>query len=65
MYTDVFVIAGERLGSRLLVGTGKFSAHTVMRDAVLATVGAVIGAVGVATFLALGSLVVNAAEHAI
>jgi hypothetical protein len=32
---------------------------------VLATVGAVIGAVGVATFLALGSLVVNAAEHAI
>ena len=37
----------------------------LMRDAVLATVGVVIGAVGVATFLALGSLVVNAAEHAI
>jgi hypothetical protein len=37
----------------------------LMRDAVLALVGAVIGAVGVATILALGNLVVNAAEHAI
>jgi hypothetical protein len=30
---------------------------------VVAIVGAVIGAVGVATVLALGSLVVNAAQH--
>jgi hypothetical protein len=37
----------------------------LMRDAVLAAVGAVIGAIGVATVLALGSLVVKAAEHAI
>jgi thiazole synthase len=37
MQDDPFVVAGERLGSRLLVGTGKFSAHEVMRDAVLAS----------------------------
>src|SRR5918997_6240679 len=37
MEHDPFVVAGERLGSRLLVGTGKFAAHTVMRDAVLAS----------------------------
>jgi hypothetical protein len=37
----------------------------LMRDAVLALVGAVIGAIGVATILALGSLVVRAAEHVI
>ena len=37
MEHDQFVVAGERLGSRLLVGTGKFAAHTVMRDAVLAS----------------------------
>jgi hypothetical protein len=37
----------------------------LMRDAVLALVGAVIGAVGVATILALGGLVVNAAERVI
>ena len=37
----------------------------LMRDAVLALIGVVIGAVGVATILALGNLVVNAAEHAI
>jgi hypothetical protein len=37
----------------------------LMRDAVLATVGAMIGAVGVATILALGNLVVKAAEHVI
>ena len=35
----------------------------LMRDAVLATVGALIGAVGVATVLALGSLAVKAAQH--
>jgi hypothetical protein len=35
----------------------------LMRDAVLAVVGAVIGAVGVATVLALGNLVVTAVEH--
>ena len=34
---DPFVVAGTRLSSRLLVGTGKFSAHPVMRDAVLAS----------------------------
>jgi len=34
---DPFVVAGQRLGSRLLVGTGKFAAHQVMRDAVLAS----------------------------
>jgi thiazole synthase len=34
---DPFVVAGQRLDSRLLVGTGKFSAHPVMRDAVLAS----------------------------
>src|SRR5918994_4072062 len=34
---DPFVVAGQRLGSRLLVGTGKFAAHAVMRDAVLAS----------------------------
>jgi hypothetical protein len=37
----------------------------LMRDVVLAAVGAVIGAVGVATVLALGNLVVKAAEHVI
>jgi hypothetical protein len=37
----------------------------LMRDAVLALVGALIGAVGVATVLALGNLVVKVAEHAI
>jgi hypothetical protein len=37
----------------------------LMRDVALATVGAVIGAVGVATVLALGNLVVKAAEHVI
>jgi hypothetical protein len=35
----------------------------LMRDVVLAAVGAVIGAVGVATVLALGNLVVKAAQH--
>jgi thiazole synthase len=34
---DPFVVAGSELGSRLLVGTGKFAAHQVMRDAVLAS----------------------------
>jgi thiazole synthase len=37
MPDDPFVLAGQRLGSRLLVGTGKFAAHEVMRDAVLAS----------------------------
>ena len=37
----------------------------LLRDVVLAMVGAVIGAVGVATVLALGSLVVTVAEHVI
>jgi hypothetical protein len=37
----------------------------LMRDVVLAVVGAVIGAVGVATVLALGNLVVTAVEHVI
>ena len=37
----------------------------LMRDVALATVGAVIGAVGVATVLALGNFVVKAAEHVI
>jgi hypothetical protein len=36
-----------------------------MRDVVLAIVGAVIGAVGVATILALGSVVVKVAERVI
>jgi thiazole synthase len=34
---DPFVVAGRELGSRLLVGTGKFAGHEVMRDAVLAS----------------------------
>lgn len=34
---DPLVVAGQALRSRLLVGTGKFSAHDVMRDAVLAS----------------------------
>jgi len=34
---DPFVVAGRVLGSRLFVGTGKFSAHEVMRDAVVAS----------------------------
>ena len=34
---DPFLVAGTRLASRLLVGTGKFAAHPVMRDAVLAS----------------------------
>jgi thiazole synthase len=34
---DELTIAGRTLRSRLLVGTGKFSAHAVMRDAVLAS----------------------------
>lgn len=34
---DPLVIAGRRYSSRLLVGTGKFSAHTVMRAALLAS----------------------------
>jgi thiazole synthase len=33
---DVLVIAGREFRSRLLVGTGKFSAHAVMRAALLA-----------------------------
>jgi thiazole synthase len=37
MPEDPFVVAGQRLGSRLLVGTGKFAAHEVMREAVLAS----------------------------
>ena len=35
--TDRLVIAGRPYGSRLLVGTGKFSSHEVMRDALLAS----------------------------
>jgi thiazole synthase len=34
---DALVIAGRSFGSRLLVGTGKFAAHAVMRDSVLAS----------------------------
>ena len=34
---DPLVIAGRAYGSRLLVGTGKFSSHPVMRDALLAS----------------------------
>ena len=37
----------------------------LMRDALLTMVGAVIGAVGVATVLVLGNLVVKTAEHVI
>ncbi len=39
---DPFVVAGRELGSRLLVGTGKFSAHEVMRDAVVASGTAIV-----------------------
>ncbi len=35
--TDPLVIAGRAYASRLLVGTGKFRAHAVMRDALLAS----------------------------
>lgn len=34
---DPLTIAGVTLSSRLLVGTGKFAAHTVMRDAIVAS----------------------------
>ena len=34
---DPLVIAGRTYGSRLLVGTGKFSSHAVMREALLAS----------------------------
>jgi thiazole synthase len=34
---DPFVVAGRTWRSRLLVGTGKFSSHAVMRDALLAS----------------------------
>jgi thiazole synthase len=34
---DPFAVAGTELSSRLLVGTGKFAAHPVMRAAVLAS----------------------------
>ncbi len=34
---DDLVIAGRSYGSRLLVGTGKFAAHEVMRDSLLAS----------------------------
>jgi len=34
---DVLTIGGREIGSRLFVGTGKFSAHAVMRDALLAS----------------------------
>jgi thiazole synthase len=34
---DPFVVAGRSYGSRLLVGTGKFSSHEVMREALLAS----------------------------
>ncbi|HEX6755780.1 MAG TPA: thiazole synthase, partial [Mycobacteriales bacterium] len=37
MESDALEVAGQRLRSRLFVGTGKFAAHTVMRDAVLAS----------------------------
>ena len=35
--SDPLVIAGRPFSSRLLVGTGKFSSHPVMRDALLAS----------------------------
>jgi thiazole synthase len=34
---DAFAVAGRRFTSRLLVGTGKFRSHAVMRDALLAS----------------------------
>jgi thiazole synthase len=34
---DTFVVAGREFASRLLVGTGKFSSHAVMRDALAAS----------------------------
>jgi thiazole synthase len=34
---DTLVVAGRAFTSRLLVGTGKFSSHAVMRDALLAS----------------------------
>jgi thiazole synthase len=34
---DALLIAGRSFGSRLLVGTGKFASHAVMRDSVLAS----------------------------
>ena len=36
-YDDPFVVGTRSFGSRLLVGTGKFSAHAVMRDAIVAS----------------------------
>jgi thiazole synthase len=35
--TDPLVIAGRTFGSRLIVGTGKFGSHQVMRDALAAS----------------------------
>jgi thiazole synthase len=34
---DTFVVAGRAFASRLLAGTGKFSSHAVMREALLAS----------------------------
>src|SRR5438093_1178352 len=34
---DGLVIGGRAIGSRLLVGTGKFRSHAVMREALLAS----------------------------
>src|SRR6266516_2384366 len=37
MESDPFLVAGRAYTSRLLVGTGKFASHPVMREAVLAS----------------------------
>ena len=37
MDADPFVVAGRAFSSRLLVGTGKFASHALMREAVLAS----------------------------
>jgi hypothetical protein len=47
------------------LGVAVLGLGVLMRDVVLALIGAAIGAVGVATVLALGSVVVKAAEHLI
>jgi thiazole synthase len=39
---DPLTIAGRSYGSRLLVGTGKFRSHAVMRDALLASGSAIV-----------------------
>ncbi len=39
---DPLVVAGQPYASRLLVGTGKFRSHAVMRDALVASAAQIV-----------------------